>query len=125
MTAVNYCYWNQGLFELLGTGIQDLSREKLLEIMGSMQAHLNMVFVHDIDPKMGDAAHQAKLNTLHQGGQLPPDGMIKLNLDNLDLTEVTGQSFPPNPLTGQVFGPAKPPRPVYPPPGSTGIQMRC
>lgn len=29
--------------------------------------HLNMVFVHEIDPSMGPPAHQAKLNDAHEG----------------------------------------------------------
>lgn len=30
--------------------------------------HLNLVFEHEIDPAMGDKAHQEKLNAAHSPG---------------------------------------------------------
>lgn len=37
------------------------------EETAQIKKHLNMVFIHEIDPSMGDAAHQEKLNQAHEG----------------------------------------------------------
>ena len=34
----------------------------------TVKKHLALVFVHDIDPSMGDKSHQDKLNAVHNGG---------------------------------------------------------
>lgn len=34
-----------------------------------IQAHLNLVFVHEIDPSMGNQEHQDKLNKIHNEGK--------------------------------------------------------
>jgi hypothetical protein len=62
MTAREFCYWLQGYFEI--------SDDDKTTVLGTAQVrairrHLEMVFAHDIDPKAGDAAEQAKLNNLH------------------------------------------------------------
>lgn len=59
MTSRDFCYWLQGYFE-----IQDPRQidEKQLEMI---KKHLNLVFVHEIDPSMGDKEHQDKLNKVH------------------------------------------------------------
>lgn len=81
MTAVNFAYWLQGYFELLHAGkfppdaavsLKGLSAEQT----ETVRRHLAMVFVHDIDPKAGDAASQEKLNGLHGIGQQMPDGSV-------------------------------------------------
>lgn len=63
MKAENFCYWLQGFFEITDPEFKGMicSSEQILMI----RKHLNMVFAHDIDPKMGDAKHQQKLNDIH------------------------------------------------------------
>lgn len=61
MQSRDFCYWLQGFFEIgepvmLG-----------LEQIENIKKHLNLVFVHEIDPSMGDSKHQEKLNTIHHG----------------------------------------------------------
>lgn len=59
MTAVSFVYWLQGFFEL--SEAEELTA-KQVEII---KRHLHMVFVHDIDPKLGDQEHQDELNAIH------------------------------------------------------------
>lgn len=69
MTPDNFCYWLQGYFEIADP--KSLS-EKELEMIKN---HLNLVFLHSIDPKA--TAHisdpkkaqslQETLNTVHAG----------------------------------------------------------
>ena len=61
MKAEHFCFWLQGFFEL--SDVKELS-EREIDII---KKHLNMVFIHDIDPKMGSAKHQAELNDAHAG----------------------------------------------------------
>lgn len=61
MTSRDFAYWLQGKLE--GRKITDLTTAELELI----PAHLNLVFKHDIDPSMGDAAHQESLNEIHNG----------------------------------------------------------
>jgi len=58
MEAVNFCYWLQGYFELSKTST--LTTEQV----DTIKNHLNMVFLHDIDPKAPQAI-QGQLNQLH------------------------------------------------------------
>lgn len=59
MTSVQFAYWLQGLFELSNPKTLDEKQTDLIK------RHLNMVFLHDIDPSMGSPEHQKKLNELH------------------------------------------------------------
>ncbi len=61
MTSRDFAYWLQGYFEVSGATAIDAAATDLIK------RHLNMVFVHEIDPSMGDAKHQAVLNAVHQG----------------------------------------------------------
>lgn len=71
MQSRDFCYWLQGYFELAPKGA--LSETQVEGI----KAHLSLVFAHEIDPKMGDAAHQAKLNNIHgPGGVLGPNQIM-------------------------------------------------
>lgn len=63
MTSRDFCYWLQGFFEV--SAATELSAEQA-ELV---KRHLNMVFKHEIDPSMGDAAHQADLRRIHDGGE--------------------------------------------------------
>lgn len=69
MTSRDFCYWLQGYFEVSGATILTASQ------MEVVKAHLNMVFVHEIDPSMGNLEHQNELNHLH-GHQNKPGGPI-------------------------------------------------
>jgi len=62
MTARDFCFWLQGYFEITKPESINLDQLRLI------QRHLNLVFVHEIDPSMGDQEHQEKLNKIHQGG---------------------------------------------------------
>jgi hypothetical protein len=59
----DFCFWLQGYFEILGE-----SNPLTGEQVDIIKRHLNLVFAHDIDPKMGDEKHQEKLNQLHKPG---------------------------------------------------------
>lgn len=63
MKATEFCYWLQGMFELSGNSLQTINAEQL-EII---KKHLNMVFIHDIDPSY-PASQQQQLNEAHNGG---------------------------------------------------------
>lgn len=63
MKLENFAYWLQGFFELSGT--DELTPEQVRTIKN----HLNLVFKHDIDPKMGDAEKQKLLNAVHSPGK--------------------------------------------------------
>jgi len=58
MRADQFCYWLQGYFELTEND-GDLSSEQIKTI----QNHLNLVFVHDLDPKQV----AEKLQQIHDG----------------------------------------------------------
>jgi len=59
MTSRDFCFWLQGKLE--GREITDLTVNELKTI----PTHLNLAFVHDIDPSMGDEKEQEKLNNIH------------------------------------------------------------
>jgi hypothetical protein len=61
MTSRDFCFWLQGLFEL---GTPTTLDEKQLELV---KRHLNMVFLHEIDPSAGPPEKQAALDAAHQG----------------------------------------------------------
>lgn len=70
MTSREFCYWLQGFFEIEGkarsvnSALEDSLNAAQVD---AIRAHLNLVFVHEIDPSAGDAIEQAKLNAVHQG----------------------------------------------------------
>lgn len=77
MTSRDFCYWLQGFFELQQAGAgYNLTASQT----DAVRAHLAMVFKHEIDPSMGGAAHQAKLNEAHAGpstiGGIGPNGPV-------------------------------------------------
>lgn len=61
MTSRDFCFWLQGYFEI--SGEQTIAGNQVEVI----KRHLALVFTHEIDPSMGDAAHQIDLNTVHVG----------------------------------------------------------
>lgn len=58
MKATEFCYWMQGMFELTRTKSLDETQVEIIK------RHLNMVFIHDIDPSY-PAEQQGKLNAAH------------------------------------------------------------
>jgi hypothetical protein len=67
MTSRDFCYWLQGMFEL-GKPVQLTVEQTEL-----VRRHLNMVFIHEIDPSMGDEKKQAALNNAHMQTHSPYD----------------------------------------------------
>ncbi len=67
MKATEFCYWLQGLFEL------GQPTELTAEQTAAIKAHLDMVFIHEIDPSY-PAKQQADLNKAH--GHIRPSDMI-------------------------------------------------
>lgn len=68
MHARDFVYWLQGYFELSTEDGKPFEGNIPEDVARKIQRHLAMVFIHDIDPKMGDAAHQAALTAAHTGG---------------------------------------------------------
>jgi len=65
VTARDFCFWLQGKFELDG---DDITSKGLTPQQTEMiRRHLSLVFIHDIDPKAGNAEEQKKLNEAHTG----------------------------------------------------------
>lgn len=62
MKAQEFCYWLQGYFELDQNPARTLTATQLDQI----KRHLNMVFIHDIDPKYPPEQAQ-KLEQAHAG----------------------------------------------------------
>ena len=61
MTARDFCYWLQGVFELAGPTTLDAKQTDLVK------RHLALVFQHDIDPSAGGPEQQAILQQIHDG----------------------------------------------------------
>ena len=74
MKSVEFCYWLQGLFEVGKPTTLDA------EQVTTIKNHLNMVFVHEIDPSYPQGQQKA-LNETHEAGKpkiggVSPDGMV-------------------------------------------------
>lgn len=63
MNSREFCYWLQGLFEVGEPETLDAKQVDLIK------RHLNMVFVHEIDPSYPEE-HQEKLNEVHNGNEV-------------------------------------------------------
>jgi hypothetical protein len=69
MTSRDFCYWLQGFFEMRdGASEAGLSTHQVMTI----QKHLHMVFVHEIDPSVGDKNHQDALTEIHEAPKVSP-----------------------------------------------------
>ena len=66
MTSRDFAYWLQGFFEISGTDALTLNAEQV----SMVKKHLNLVFVHEIDPSFGGKEEQEKLNKIHGGHEL-------------------------------------------------------
>src|SRR5690349_12439712 len=65
MTSRDFCYWLQGYFEVAKPN--EISGHQLEAI----KAHLNMVFIHEIDPSF-PAEQQGALNDAHKPNKPNP-----------------------------------------------------
>jgi hypothetical protein len=68
MTSRDFAYWLQGFFEI--SNPETITAEQTQMI----QKHLALVFIHEIDPSMGDEKHQDKLNSVHN---MPASTIVK------------------------------------------------
>ena len=68
MTSRDFAFWLQGFFEISDINSIDAKQTEMIK------KHLNLVFIHDIDPSMGDNQHQQKLNQAH--GSVKPGDML-------------------------------------------------
>jgi len=59
MTSRDFAFWLQGFFEISDVNSIDAKQTEMIK------KHLSLVFIHDIDPSMGDKQHQQKLNQAH------------------------------------------------------------
>lgn len=59
MTSRDFCFWLQGYFEVATPSAIPADQTELIK------KHLNLVFLHEIDPSHGDKAAQEKLNQEH------------------------------------------------------------
>lgn len=65
MRSIDFIYWLKGFLELSGANSLN---EKQTELV---KRHLNLVFVHEIDPSAGPLEHQETLNEIHNGSKPP------------------------------------------------------
>ena len=70
MTAENFCYWLQGYIEIHTGKHATRLPELTVDQVDLIAKHLKLVFVHDIDPKMGGPDHQKKLDAIHGGNAI-------------------------------------------------------
>lgn len=62
MTSRDFCYWLQGFFELHDPNTIDEKQTRLIK------QHLNLVFIHEIDPSHSDDPKvQGALQAVHDG----------------------------------------------------------
>lgn len=80
MTSRDFCFWLQGALEL--NPPEEGFTPQQVEVL---KKHLALAFIHEIDPSMGDEAHQEKLDNAHEGAkpggtkyQRPPIGDIRM-----------------------------------------------
>lgn len=87
MKTRDFCYWMQGFFDF-----KEVSQGKdRVTLTGAqidcIRKHLNMVFVHEIDPSFGDKKHQEELTKTHEG--IPRATSSKQALGTLTITGVS------------------------------------
>ena len=108
MTSRDFCYWLQGYFEILGAANPTEARQALTAEQTEMIGrHLNLVFVHEIDPSInqGDKAKADLLNALHawsqppSGAPIPPDWLPRPpSFTQPDKHPIPAPPFPQTPL---------------------------
>lgn len=70
MTSRDFVFWLQGFLEISAGGATPDAPLTAAQV-DCVQRHLALVFKHEIDPSMGDAAHQAKLDETHNPTRPP------------------------------------------------------
>lgn len=67
MQSRDFIYWLQGFFEITDASSSSNRAPDGLTTgqVEMIKKHLAMVFIHEIDPAMGNKDHQAKLNSAH------------------------------------------------------------
>jgi hypothetical protein len=70
MTSRDFCYWLMGVLEV--AKLETLDKEQVKTI----KHHLDMVFVHEIDPSFPEAQQQA-FNEAHTGWSSNSSGMMR------------------------------------------------
>jgi hypothetical protein len=70
MTAVEFCYWLQGYFELAGATATTMTAEQT----DLVKRHLGLVFQHDIDPRATAELPAAQAAAIQQQLQQQHDG---------------------------------------------------
>jgi hypothetical protein len=76
LTSRDFCFWLQGFFEVGLAPDQPLT----LAQIDVVRRHLNLVFVHEIDPSMGPPPKQKALTKIH-AGSVVPDGKTLIRID--------------------------------------------
>ncbi len=66
MTSREFCYWLQGYFEIAGEIRADPGCTLTNDQVATIQKHLSMVFLHEIDPSYPDSD---KLSQVHAAGK--------------------------------------------------------
>ncbi len=67
MTSRDFVFWLQGYLEINAAYASGSSLPAMTSTqVACVQKHLALVFVHEIDPSAGDAAHQKKLDEAHK-----------------------------------------------------------
>ncbi len=84
MTSRDFAYWLQGFFEITKPTVIDADQLTVI------QAHLGMVFVHEIDPSHGGPEEQAKLNAIHTPAAPALGGMAAIQAHNELANKVGG-----------------------------------
>jgi hypothetical protein len=83
MTSRDFCYWLQGYSEIAGQA--DVPMAITAEQAACIQKHLSMVFLHEIDPSMGDKEEQSKLDAIHNKPDAKLDPTLFYHPDNGDV----------------------------------------
>lgn len=68
MTSRDFCYWLQGFFELGGASTTSGGMMMITPLQAEIiKGHLNMVFVHEIDPSIATPGSEKDnvLNNIH------------------------------------------------------------
>lgn len=81
MQSRDFAYWLQGFFEVASMSATEGNKPEVAGLnaaqVSMIRNHLNMVFIHEIDPSMGGAEKQKALNEAHGlKPQYGPGGIV-------------------------------------------------
>jgi len=74
MRARDFAFWLQGYFEIVTEGDQKAPLSLTVNQVDQIRRHLNLVFLHEIDPSMGGPEIQKQLNDIHSAALARPVG---------------------------------------------------